>query len=71
MYWVVATDLGDRSRIQDFINVLKYKNQNLELVSLEQMLNPKYSPSFIKDENTFFYGPVNFVQRMSKFNRFK
>lgn len=69
MYWVVATDLGDRSRIQDFINILKYKNQNLELVSLEQMLNPKYSPSFIKDENTFFYGPVNFVQRMSKFNQ--
>lgn len=70
MRWVIATDLGARSLIKEFVNVLEGKEQIIYPVSMEQLLTPDWKPIINDNIDTIFYGSTNFIERMSKLNYF-
>lgn len=65
MYWVVSTDLGQHSRIMEFVERLNQLKQSVITVSLEKALDPFWFPEIPDQENVFFYGHINFVSRFN------
>ena len=70
MRWVIATDLGARSLIKEFIDVLEKKEQLIYPVNMENLLTPDWKPCINDNIDTIFYGSTNFIDRMSKLNYF-
>lgn len=63
--WVIATELGSDSNIGLFIDAVERSGAEIFPVSLEEVLTPSYRPDIENDKPTIFYGPVNFITRMS------
>ncbi|AXH72536.1 MAG: hypothetical protein [Caudoviricetes sp.] len=64
--WIVSNELGALSDIHLFVDKIKERDDCiLQTVSLENVLTPSYTPTFNKNIPTLFYGPVNFINRMS------
>ena len=66
MYWIVSTDLGQHSRIMEFVKILNKLKQQVIQVSLDNALDPEWFPEIPTNEHAFFYGHVNFVARFNK-----
>lgn len=64
--WIVSNELGSLSDIGIFVDKLENNDRCiLKTVSLEEILTPSFEPDANKNIPTIFYGPVNFINRMS------
>lgn len=69
--WIVANELGSDSDINLVIDVIKNDERCIfSPVTKENVLTPSFIPEYDSNIPTIFYGPTNFIDRMSKLNYF-
>lgn len=64
--WIVANELGNSTDMQRFVaSINNHPHAILHPVGIKDCLTPDWTPNAPRNIPTIFYGPTNFVQRMS------